>query len=68
MRSVSFPIRTSNPDSFASKSVEVFRQQYPHGTNYVVSPQAVRSYERTIKGLRIVYCGGEVRFDEAERS
>jgi predicted AAA+ superfamily ATPase len=52
-----------NPDAFESKPLEVFRSQYAIGTNYIVSPQVTRRYERTVKGLTRVFCGGDLRFD-----
>lgn len=42
-----------SPDAFETRGLAAFRDNYPVGANYVVSPLNGPGYERTIDGLRV---------------
>lgn len=46
-----------NPDKFDGKAVEVFRESYPKGNNYVVSPAARKPHRIRRNGLVFTVCG-----------
>jgi len=51
-----------NPQAFESRGLAAFRQQYPKGKNFVVSPLTSPSYERVQDGLKISFVSpGELR-------
>jgi hypothetical protein len=51
-----------NPEAFETRGLAVFREQYPKGKNYVVSPLNGPSYERVQGGLKIsIVSPGELR-------
>jgi hypothetical protein len=43
------------PDAFETRGLKVFREQYPHGKNYAVSPLNGPTYERIQDGLKIAF-------------
>jgi hypothetical protein len=45
-----------HPDQFDPKSLDVFRDQYPDGENFVVSPFIKSSFKKSHKDLKITYC------------
>jgi uncharacterized protein len=50
------------PQAFETRGLKVFRQQYPKGTNYVVSPLNGPAYERVQNGLRVNFVSpGDLR-------
>ena len=50
------------PEAFETRGLKAFREHYPKGKNYVVSPLNDPSYERVQDGLRIVVVApGELR-------
>ncbi len=42
------------PESFETRGLRAFREQYPKGRNYVVSPLNSPAYERVQDGLKII--------------
>jgi len=48
-----------NPDEFEAKPFHVFRSFHPHGRNYLVSPNVVRTYSRTSGSLEVLVCTSE---------
>jgi predicted AAA+ superfamily ATPase len=42
-----------NPEAFETRGLAAFREQYPKGKNYIVSPLNGPSYERIQSGLKI---------------
>ena len=51
-----------NPEAFETRGLAAFREQYPKGKNYVVSPLNGPSYERVQGGLKIsIVSPGELR-------
>jgi hypothetical protein len=51
-----------NPQAFESRGLAAFREQYPKGNNFVVSPLTSPSYERVQDGLNISFVSpGELR-------
>ncbi len=44
-----------NPESFDTRALSVFREQYPKGKNYVVSPLNTETYEQVRAGLTISF-------------
>jgi predicted AAA+ superfamily ATPase len=46
-----------NPDSFSTGPVKVFRQFYPKGNNYCVSPYIKNSYSIKKQELQIIFIG-----------
>ncbi|MEO7297749.1 MAG: ATP-binding protein [Verrucomicrobiota bacterium] len=50
------------PESFETRGLAAFREQYPKGKNYVVSPLNCPAYERVQDGLKIsIVSPGELR-------
>lgn len=43
------------PDAFETRGLAAFREQYPKGENFVVSPLNGPAYDRTVNGLRISF-------------
>ncbi len=43
-----------NPEAFETRNLGAFREQYPKGKNYVVSPLTCPTYERVQNGLKVV--------------
>lgn len=51
-----------NPQAFETRGLGAFREQYPKGKNYVVSPLNCPKYERVQDGLNVVFVSpGELR-------
>jgi len=51
-----------NPKSFETRGLAAFREQYPKGKNYVISPLQGPLYERVQDGLKVVFMSpGELR-------
>jgi len=51
-----------NPEAFETRGLAAFREQYPNGKNYVVSPLNGPRYERVQRGLKITLVSpGELR-------
>jgi predicted AAA+ superfamily ATPase len=51
-----------NPEAFETRGLAAFREQYPKGKNYVVSPLNGPAYERVQGGLKIsIVSPGELR-------
>lgn len=51
-----------NPEAFETRGLAAFREQYPKGKNYAVSPLNGPSYERVQGGLKIsIVSLGELR-------
>jgi predicted AAA+ superfamily ATPase len=48
-----------NPDEFDATALKVFREYYPNGDNYLVSPITGRSYAKRVNGLPLTVCGLE---------
>ena len=48
-----------DPTRFDATSIRLFREYYPEGVNYVVSPQTVPAYSRRISGLEFHFCAPE---------
>lgn len=46
-----------NADAFEPKSLQVFREHYPRGQDYVVSPEVKKPYSRRIGGRKLTFCG-----------
>ena len=42
------------PESFETRGLRAFREQYPRGRNYIVSPLNSPTYERVQDGLKII--------------
>ena len=42
------------PESFETRGLRAFREQYPRGRNYIVSPLNSPAYERVQDGLKII--------------
>jgi uncharacterized protein len=60
-----------NPEAFESRGLGAFRDQYPSGKNYVVSPLNGPAYERIQDGRKVAFVSPEdlrVRFAVADRS
>ena len=60
-----------NPEAFESRGLGAFRDQYPNGKNYVVSPLNGPAYERIQDGRKVAFVSPEdlrVRFAVADRS
>ena len=50
------------PDAFETRGLAAFREQYPKGKNYVVSPLNGPAYERTLNGMKVSFVSpGELR-------
>jgi hypothetical protein len=45
--------------AFDAKALKVFREAYPKGDNYLLSPLTGRAYVKKISGLEITVCGLE---------
>lgn len=45
-----------DPSKFNPTAVQVFRQRYPNGANYVVSPQTTPKYSKRLTGLEFRFC------------
>ena len=43
------------PDAFETRGMAAFRENYPKGNNYIVSPLHSRAYERTVAGLKVKF-------------
>ena len=43
------------PDAFETRGLKAFRDQYPKGKNYVVSPLNGPAYEQSQDGLKVVF-------------
>lgn len=59
-----------NPEAFESRGLRAFREQYPNGKNYVVSPLNAPAYERILDGRTIDFVSPEdlrVRFAVRDR-
>jgi uncharacterized protein len=51
-----------NPEAFETRGLGAFREQYPKGKNYVVSPLNGPAYQRVEGGLKLVFSSpGELR-------
>ncbi len=48
-----------NPEAFETRGLKAFREQYPKGNNYLVSPMIGRAYERVQEGLKITVTAPE---------
>jgi hypothetical protein len=46
-----------NPEAFDSRALARFREDYPQGRNYLLSPLVSKGYERSRQGLRIFFRG-----------
>lgn len=44
-----------NAESFETRNLLAFRAIYPNGSNYVLSPQTLKNYSRTISGLKVEF-------------
>jgi predicted AAA+ superfamily ATPase len=44
-----------NAESFETRNLLAFRAIYPNGSNYVLSPQTLKNYSRTMSGLKIEF-------------
>ena len=50
------------PEAFETRGVEAFRERYPKGKNYVVSPLSGPAYERLQDGLKLAFVSpGQLR-------
>ena len=45
-------------DRVSVKTLAHFRERYPNGLNFVVSPRVLRPYRSRIEGLEITFCDG----------
>ena len=45
-----------SPDGFRGVAVEVFRSQYPHGNNYIVSPLVKQAYRIRRNNIVFTVC------------
>jgi len=43
------------PEAFDTRGLKAFREQYPHGRNYVVSPLTGPAYDRRLEGLPVSF-------------
>jgi predicted AAA+ superfamily ATPase len=51
-----------NPEAFETRGLRAFRENYPRGRNYVVSPVAPLAYARIQDGFKVEFCPpGELR-------
>ena len=60
-----------NPEAFESRGLGAFREQYPNGKNYVVSPLNGSAYERIHDGRNVAFVSPEdlrVRFALSDRA
>jgi predicted AAA+ superfamily ATPase len=48
-----------SPDEFDAAALKVFREYYPKGDNYLISPVTGRSYAKRVRGLELTVCGLE---------
>jgi predicted AAA+ superfamily ATPase len=48
-----------NPDEFEADALKVFREYYPKGDNYLLTPLTGRSYVKKTQGLELTVCGLE---------
>jgi predicted AAA+ superfamily ATPase len=48
-----------DPRAFDPKSLRVFREHYPRGRNYLVTPGADRSYDASYGGVQVLVCSPE---------
>jgi predicted AAA+ superfamily ATPase len=49
-------------DAFETRGLAAFREQYPKGKNFVVSPLNGPAYERTVSGMKVAFVSpGELR-------
>jgi predicted AAA+ superfamily ATPase len=56
-----------NPQAFETRGLAAFREHYPKGKNFVVSPLTSPSYERVQDGLKIsIVSPGELRLAMAQ--
>jgi predicted AAA+ superfamily ATPase len=44
-----------NADEFEARGLAAFRENYPHGNNYVISPQITTRYRRKIGKLDVTF-------------
>jgi predicted AAA+ superfamily ATPase len=44
-----------SPGAFETRGLRAFREQYPKGKNYVVSPLSGPAYERVVDGLKVAF-------------
>lgn len=44
-----------NAESFETRNLLAFRAIYPNGSNYVLSPQTLKNYSRTMSGLKVEF-------------
>jgi len=52
----------SIPDAFETRGLAAFREHYPNGNNFVVSPLNGPAYERGLGGMKIRFVSpGELR-------
>jgi uncharacterized protein len=50
------------PDAFETRGLVAFREQYPKGRNFVVSPLNSAEYERTMNDIKVSFVSpGELR-------
>jgi len=45
-----------NPDHFEPRSLSAFRESYPNGENYVISPLIRDSFKRRLPNLVVIFC------------
>ncbi len=45
-----------NQDKFSTKSIEKFREYYPNGKNYCISPYVKEPYKLRLNGFEIEFC------------
>ena len=48
-----------NPDAFDADALKVFREAYPKGKNYLLSPITGPAYVKRVQGLELAVCGLE---------
>jgi hypothetical protein len=46
-----------NPDELDPAALKVFREYYPKGNNYLLSPVTGRAYAKRAQGLELTVCG-----------
>ncbi|MCC7519384.1 MAG: ATP-binding protein [Verrucomicrobiae bacterium] len=46
-----------SPERFDPGNLNVFREIYPQGRNYVVSPHVVEAYTREVEGMKVTFTG-----------
>jgi uncharacterized protein len=52
------------PDAFETRGLAAFREYYPKGNNFVVSPLNGPAYERTLDGMKVSFVSpGELRLN-----